>query len=211
MHIHDIWRRLTTSRYARALEAELARERARAAEQGIEVAQQGAEIVRQGAEIARLRGENRALLNSILGIAGIPPLPATEADLAAVHAPPIFSVGARPAAAGRHVKVVPEGASGTHGPSTHNPTNAALESSARTTDDGATSPSIFAGHGSAVPLLADVNYPASILGSTPNRSASPDRPFVPQDKLKPVLPEPDAHSRHLAPPHDFTLRTRPRS
>lgn len=33
------------------------------------------EIVRQRDEITRLRAENRALLNSILGIAGIPPLP----------------------------------------------------------------------------------------------------------------------------------------
>jgi hypothetical protein len=34
-----------------------------------------AEVIRQGAEIDRLRAENRALLNSILGIAGIPPIP----------------------------------------------------------------------------------------------------------------------------------------
>jgi hypothetical protein len=71
MRIHKFWRRLTTSRHARTLETELARERAANAEQGI--------------EITRLRAENRALLNSILGIAGIPPLPATEADLAAVQ------------------------------------------------------------------------------------------------------------------------------
>jgi hypothetical protein len=36
------------------------------------------EVARQGAEIHRLRAENRALLNSILGIAGVPPIPATE-------------------------------------------------------------------------------------------------------------------------------------
>jgi hypothetical protein len=35
------------------------------------------EVARQGAEIDRLRAENRALLNSILGIAGIPPVPIT--------------------------------------------------------------------------------------------------------------------------------------
>ncbi len=52
--IHEIWPQLwhwlTTSRYTRALEGEL----------------------------ARLRAENRALVNSILGIAGIPPLPARD-------------------------------------------------------------------------------------------------------------------------------------
>jgi hypothetical protein len=40
-----------------------------------ELAQGRAEINHQRAEIARLRAENRALLNSILGIAGIPPIP----------------------------------------------------------------------------------------------------------------------------------------
>jgi hypothetical protein len=60
MQIHKFWRRLTTTRYARALEAKLAQERA--------------VIIQQGIEIARLRAENRALLNSILGIAGVPPL-----------------------------------------------------------------------------------------------------------------------------------------
>jgi hypothetical protein len=46
MEIHSIWRRITATRYTRALEA----------------------------EIVRLRAENRALLNSILGIAGVPPI-----------------------------------------------------------------------------------------------------------------------------------------
>ena len=41
-----IWHRLTTSRYTHALEE----------------------------EVARLRGENRALVNSLLGTAGVPPL-----------------------------------------------------------------------------------------------------------------------------------------
>jgi hypothetical protein len=78
MQIREIWRRLTTTRRARILEAELARERAANAEQGTEVA-------RQGAEIIRLRGENRALLNSILGIAGVPPVSASLDDLAATQ------------------------------------------------------------------------------------------------------------------------------
>lgn len=49
----QIWQRVTSTRHTRELEAELAHRRA---------------------EIDRLRAENRALLNSILGIAGIPPL-----------------------------------------------------------------------------------------------------------------------------------------
>src|ERR1700685_4413042 len=32
------------------------------------------------ADVARLRADNRALLNSILGIAGVPPIPARAAD-----------------------------------------------------------------------------------------------------------------------------------
>jgi len=46
MNIQTIWRRVTATRYTRALEA----------------------------DVARLRAENRALLNSILGIAGVPPI-----------------------------------------------------------------------------------------------------------------------------------------
>ena len=71
MHIRKIWRRLTTNRHARTLEADLARERAANAE--------------QGTEITRLRAENRALLNSILGIAGVPPVSASLDDLAATQ------------------------------------------------------------------------------------------------------------------------------
>jgi len=71
MQIAHIWRRLTTTRRARTLETELARERVANAEQGI--------------EITRLRAENRALLNSILGIAGVPPVSASLDDLAATQ------------------------------------------------------------------------------------------------------------------------------
>ena len=56
MILQEIWNRITTSPHTRVLEAQLARERA---------------------DNGRLRAENRALLNSILGIAGIPPLPAS--------------------------------------------------------------------------------------------------------------------------------------
>ncbi|HSY59497.1 MAG TPA: hypothetical protein VK795_08055 [Terriglobales bacterium] len=55
MNLSNLWRRIISTRYASTLEA----------------------------EVARLRAENRALLNSILGIAGVPPLPATAADLRA--------------------------------------------------------------------------------------------------------------------------------
>ncbi|MDE3109547.1 MAG: hypothetical protein KGL02_06360 [Acidobacteriota bacterium] len=53
MNIRDFWRRISRTRYTRALEFE---------------------INRLQGECARLRQENRALLNSILGIAGIPPI-----------------------------------------------------------------------------------------------------------------------------------------
>jgi hypothetical protein len=86
MHIRKIWHRLTTTRYARTLEAELALEREVAARLDAVIAQQGIESAKQDVEISRLRAENRALLNSILGIAGVPPLPATEADLTAMNA-----------------------------------------------------------------------------------------------------------------------------
>ena len=69
MTLRALWQRITTTRYTRALEAELAHARA---------------------DIALLRAENRGLLNSILGIAGVPPVlvdhesvaPAQRAELA---------------------------------------------------------------------------------------------------------------------------------
>lgn len=51
MGLRNIWNRLVSTRYTRLLER----------------------------EVARLRAENRALLNSILGVAGVPPLPAEPA------------------------------------------------------------------------------------------------------------------------------------
>jgi hypothetical protein len=51
--LRGVWGRVTATRYTRALEAELSQLRD---------------------EYARVRAENRALLNSILGIAGIPPV-----------------------------------------------------------------------------------------------------------------------------------------
>jgi hypothetical protein len=85
MQIHKFWRRITTTRRARTLEAELELERAVVARLDAVIAQQNVEINQQGIEIARVRAENRALLNSILGIAGVPPVAASLDDLAATQ------------------------------------------------------------------------------------------------------------------------------
>ncbi len=55
MTLREWWGRVTSSKYTRQLEADL----------------------------ARLRGENRALLNSILGIAGVPPVVVAGEELTA--------------------------------------------------------------------------------------------------------------------------------
>lgn len=52
MRVREIWAQVVKTRYTRALEA----------------------------EVARLRAENRGLLNSILGIAGIPPIVVDSAN-----------------------------------------------------------------------------------------------------------------------------------
>ena len=57
MRAREIWRRVTATRYTRGLEA----------------------------EVARLRTENRALLNSILGIAGVPPIRVDVAPVAEMN------------------------------------------------------------------------------------------------------------------------------
>jgi hypothetical protein len=54
MRLSEIWRRLFSTKYSASLEA----------------------------EVARLRAENRALLNSILGIAGVPPIIVSAAETA---------------------------------------------------------------------------------------------------------------------------------
>lgn len=59
VRIRGLWRRITSTAYARALEADLVRVRA---------------------DNSRLRDENRALLNSILGIAGVPPVYSNSAE-----------------------------------------------------------------------------------------------------------------------------------
>jgi hypothetical protein len=62
--IRTLWQRITARRDTRARKACTHEECALREE-----------VARQCAELARLRAENRALLNSILGIAGVPPLP----------------------------------------------------------------------------------------------------------------------------------------
>jgi hypothetical protein len=56
----ELLKRLTSTRYVRMLET----------------------------EVVRLRAENRGLMNSILGIAGVPPLPVVEGQPGAIHAVP---------------------------------------------------------------------------------------------------------------------------
>jgi len=68
------------TRYTRGIDAAVAREREKSA-------WQNAEIARLREEIVRVRAENRALLNSILGIAGIPPIPVAFQDARVLETP----------------------------------------------------------------------------------------------------------------------------
>ena len=101
--VHTIWRRIASAltdvarrcafaprwktQYARAVEAALAREQERGAWQGGEISRLRGEITQMRAEYARVREENRALLNSILGIAGIPPIPVAIENARALETP----------------------------------------------------------------------------------------------------------------------------
>jgi hypothetical protein len=131
------WRRLMAARYTRALEAEVAR---------------------QGVEIHRLRAENRALLNSILGIAGIPPV------LVAGDAPPVSSLGTLCTVAGHDPRH-----SGDHQPQTISGECASLP-------DGSISASPSAGDGIATRLRSRAE--SNLAGesySVPRQIASPMR------------------------------------
>ncbi|HXZ11361.1 MAG TPA: hypothetical protein VEG64_03125 [Candidatus Sulfotelmatobacter sp.] len=66
MTLREFWRRITTTEYTRLLKEELAHAHS---------------------ELLLLRAENRALLNSILGVAGIPPIPIADL-VGARHAVP---------------------------------------------------------------------------------------------------------------------------
>lgn len=75
MTLREWWRRVMSSKYTRQLEA----------------------------DVARLRGENRALLNSILGIAGVPPVMVVGDELPATGVAGLDAKAA--AAAGTNAKV----------------------------------------------------------------------------------------------------------
>ncbi|MGH9715275.1 MAG: hypothetical protein ACRD4R_00875 [Candidatus Acidiferrales bacterium] len=81
------------TRYASGLEVALARAREKTAWLGDEVARQRAEADRLRAEYARVRVENRALLNSILGIAGIPPISVASQNAGATEMAAMNSQG----------------------------------------------------------------------------------------------------------------------
>jgi hypothetical protein len=99
MHLRQIWQRLTTSRHTRTLEAFALVEHA------------------LNEEIARLRAENRALLNSILGIAGIPPILVSPAEAATEAA--MLSTFLHASAAPRSAGVSPPDSSSTDGNENH--------------------------------------------------------------------------------------------
>lgn len=90
-----------STRYKRELESELARLHAEAS--------------RASAEIARLRDENRALLNSILGIAGIPPVSVSSPEVPRSHPSPQSGPEA-PATNTPADTTRPQGNSGNSGP-----------------------------------------------------------------------------------------------
>jgi hypothetical protein len=109
--VEKFWRRITTTRTARALEeeilphmraqeAEIARQREENERKGAEIEGQRAELERQRAKNDRLRAENRALLNSILGIAGIPPILVAPPPEALPGAPPMLQSAALPSGHG---------------------------------------------------------------------------------------------------------------
>ena len=67
-------RRAWRGSYVCLLEDELRRSREAVARERAEVTRERTETERERAEIVRLRLENRALLNSLLGTAGVPPV-----------------------------------------------------------------------------------------------------------------------------------------
>ncbi len=67
-------RRALRGGYVRLLEDEVARSRDELKHARAEVARACEDVGREREEIARLRVENRALLNSVLGTAGVPPI-----------------------------------------------------------------------------------------------------------------------------------------
>jgi hypothetical protein len=96
MTFRMLWQRITSTRYTRAIEASARTE---------SVLHE--EIARLRAEIDRLRGENRALLNSILGIAGVPPILVGLPDRRFVEAGTSVTMPPEPLPARRHSESSP--------------------------------------------------------------------------------------------------------
>jgi hypothetical protein len=71
---HDRARRALRGAYTRELETQLERERDEVARQRAENERQAAELAQERETTATLRAENRALLNSLLGTVGVPPI-----------------------------------------------------------------------------------------------------------------------------------------
>jgi hypothetical protein len=92
--ISKIWRTMTTTRLTRAIEDEILPH----------LRAQNAELIRVRSENDRLRAENRALLDSILGIAGIPPVIVAEPSNRGCHPEPTRDLSASSACAGRDAK-----------------------------------------------------------------------------------------------------------
>jgi hypothetical protein len=72
--------------HVRVLEEALVRERDENARAHAEIDRQRAEVAREREETTRLRAENRALVNSLLGTAGVPPIETFSAQPAQVAA-----------------------------------------------------------------------------------------------------------------------------
>ena len=124
------------------------------------------EVTRQRAEIARLRAENRALLNSILGIAGVPPIPVTEAGDGVV-AQTLLSVPSADAwRDAAHASPTPASDPGPVGAS------AAADTPTEASVNGPASSSMFAGRSSATPLQNQRHRAANANGA---RIAAPVR------------------------------------
>jgi|SRR5579872_5471571 len=77
-------RRALRGHYVRLLEEEIARKRSAIDYLSAELARERTEVAQLRGEIAELRAENRALINSPLGTAGIPPIETLAAHPAGI-------------------------------------------------------------------------------------------------------------------------------
>ncbi len=77
-------RRALRGRYVRLLEEEIARKRSAIDHLSAELARERTEVAQLRGEVSQLRAENRALINSLLGTAGIPPIETLTAHPAGI-------------------------------------------------------------------------------------------------------------------------------